>query len=274
LNEIHVTKGSGEEEPFDPQKVRDALRRAGLGGKAADDIVNQLRPKLYDGISTGKIYAMVYDLVDETKPEISHRYNLKRALLEIGPAGYEFEDFTAQLLTLEGYDTQIRQIIQGGCVTHEIDVIATRKSESYLIECKFHNQPGDRCRIQTALYVYGRYLDSLEGAKRGVCKKFTKPWLVTNTKFSEDVMAYAECMEIPLLGWRYPISYGLEAMIDKRKCYPITVIPMGPEIRGRLLSRKIVTIFDIPENPQKLVDLTGIPLSKAREIVEKAEYAR
>lgn len=271
---ISVLKESGEREPFDPLKVKDALRRAGLGGKGADAILASLRPKLYDGIPTKKIYAIVYDLLEEIKPEVSHKYNLKRALFEIGPAGYEFEDFIGRLLSLEGYRTEVRQTLQGKCVTHEIDVIAARNGEAYAVECKFYNEGGVRCRIQIALYVYARYLDLGEGAKLGVCRHFTKPWLVTNTKFSDDVVKYAECMDIPLLGWRHPLEYGLEAMIDKRKCYPITVIPMSQETRGRLLSRKIVTVFDIPESAQRLADVTGVSLAKAREIVEQAEYAR
>lgn len=274
MKEIHVIKESGEREPFDASKVKDALRRAGLGARGADGILARLLPKLHDGIRTKQIYAMVYDLLEDMKPEVSHRYNLKRALFEIGPAGHEFEDFITRLLSLEGYRTEVRQMLRGKCVNHEIDVIAAKNSEAFLVECKFYNEGGVRCRIQTALYVYARYLDLAEGARHGLCRKFTKPWLITNTKFSEDVVKYAECMEIPLLGWRHPLEYGLEAMIDRRKCYPITVIPMSQEVRGRLLSKKIVTVFDLPENAQRLADICAIPLAKAREIVEQAAYAR
>jgi hypothetical protein len=271
---ITVIKESGEKENYDPSKVKDALRRAGLSGKGADDLVARLERRLHDGITTKKIYQIVYEYLDEMKPEVSHKYNLKRALLEIGPAGYEFEDFTAKLLSLEGYRTEVRQTVQGKCVTHEIDVIAAKGSDTHLIECKFYNQAGLRCRIQTALYVYARYLDVCEGAKLGTCRKFTGPWLVTNTKFSDDVVKYAECMGIPLLGWRHPLENGLEAMIDRTKCYPVTVIPMREDVRGRLLGRKIVTVFDIPESAEKLAGLTGISIRLAGEIVERAKYAR
>lgn len=274
MKDITVVKDSGGRESYEPSKVRDALRRAGLSTKSADEVIGRLEPKLYDGITTKKIYQMVYEYLDELKPEVSHRYNLKRALLEIGPAGYGFEDFTSKLLSLEGYRTEVRQIIQGKCVAHEIDVIATKGDETYLIECKYHNQAGMRCSIQTALYVYARFLDIVEGAKLGRCREFTKPWLATNTKFSDDVVKYAECMDIPLLGWHQPLDNGLEVRIDRTKCYPITVIPMSTEVSGRLLARKIITVFDIPESAEKLVGLTGISLPRARDIVERAAYAR
>jgi hypothetical protein len=271
---VTVVKENGEREDYNQAKVRDALRRAGLSGKGADAILERLERRLYDGITTKKIYQAVYEFVDELKPEASHRYKLKRALLDIGPAGYEFEDFTAKLLSLEGYRTEVRQTLQGKCVTHEIDVIAAKGDDAYLLECKFHNEAGMRCRIQTALYVYARYLDIAEGAKLGVCRKFTSPWLVTNTKFSDDAVKYAECMGIPLLGWRQPLDKGLESRIDRTKCYPITVIPMSVDVRGKLLRKKVVTVFDIPESAEKLAGLAGISLPRAREIVERASYAR
>lgn len=274
MEDLWVLKESGEKEKYDAGKVKNALKRAGLSGKEAEEVLRRLHSKLYNGIPTKKIYGIVYELIDDIRPEVSHKYNLKRALLEIGPEGYEFEDFIGKLLSLEGYRTELRQTLQGKCVTHEVDVLAARNGESYVIECKFHNQAGAKCKIQTALYVYARYLDIMEGARRGLCREIKKPWLITNTKFSDDVVAYGECMGFPLLGWRYPMKEGLEALIDKTKCYPVTVIPMHRDILGRLLSKKFVTIMDIPDSPQRLSDLSGIPLPKAREIVEKAQYAR
>jgi len=272
--QINVVKDGGGTEPFSKAKVENALRRAGLNPKETDEAVKRLIPKLYDAITTKKIYAILYELIDEMRPEVSHRYNLKRALFEIGPEGYEFEDFIGRLLSLEGYRTELRQIVDGRCVSHEVDVIAAKGNKAYMIECKFHNQYGARCRIQTALYVYARFLDIKEGAAAGMCRSITHPWLITNTKFSEDVIKYAECKGFPLLGWRYPLKEGLESLIDRNKCYPITVLPMGRDVLGRMLAKKIVTVFDIPESAEKLSDMTGIPLAKAKEVVERAEYAR
>ncbi|MBU0532680.1 restriction endonuclease [Patescibacteria group bacterium] len=268
--DIWVVKENGEKEKFDVKKVKRALRRSGLSNKEAEEILKELSPKLYDGMSTKKIYATVYGIVRDLRPEVTHKYNLKRALQMLGPAGYEFEDFIAKLLSLKGYNIGLRQQIQGKCVNHEIDVTASKDHENYLIECKFHNEPGTKCRIQTALYVYARYLDINAGRER----KFTKPWLITNTKFSEDVVSYCECMDLPLLGWRYPLKEGLEALIDKTKCYPVSVIDMNPHTLRKLLTRKIVTVMDIPTDAHKLADMVQISLPSAKKIIEKAEYAK
>jgi hypothetical protein len=271
---IKVLKEDGVAENFDPGKVRQALRRSGMSSKEADEVLKRLSPFLFDGITTKRIYSIVYGIVEDMRPEVSHRYNLKRALQRIGPAGYEFEDFTARLLEQLGYETDVRQFVEGKCISHEIDVVARKGKDRYMIECKFRHQPGYKCRIQTALYVYARFLDLKEGAKRGINDGFTKPWLITNAKFSYDVRDYASCMGIELLGWRFPFKRGLEVTIDRAKCYPVSVIKMGERTLRRLLRAKIVTVFDIPESPQKLADMTEISIGTARQIVERARYTR
>lgn len=271
---VWVLKEDGEKESFNPAKVKHAVRRSGLSAKESDEVVRELRPHLYNGIRTKQIYRLVYGIIDEMRPEVSHKYNLKRAMQRIGPAGYEFEDFISTLLEREGYSTKVRQNLEGRCVSHEIDVVAGRGDETYMIECKFRNQPGYKCRIQTALYVYARYLDLREGAKKGYCQKFTKPWLVTNAKFSQDVMTYSDCMGIELLGWRYPLKNGLETRVDRSKCYPISVINMSDRVLRQLLRKKIVTIYDVPESAQTLAKKTGISLRKSRDIIERAGHAR
>jgi len=274
MKEIKVRKESGEFEPYDRSKIENAMTRAGLSAKAAQEILSEFEPQLYDNISTKKIFALLYDLIDREKPEVSHRYNLKHALVQLGPAGYEFEDFTARLLSLDGYRTEVRQMLQGRCVMHEVDVVAEDHNEVLMTECKFHSSGGLKCRIQVALYTYARFLDLVEGAKLGRCRHLSKPFLVCNTKFSSDVLEYADCMGFPLLGWHYPFDNGLEALIEKRKCYPISVIPVASHVLAKLLAKKIVTVFDLPESASKLVDMTGISLQTAKFILEKAEYAR
>jgi len=269
-----VLKENGEKERFDRTKVKKAIRRSGLSPKECDEILHQLSQYTYNGISTKAIYHMVYDLIEQMRPEVSHKYNLKRALQRIGPAGYEFEDFVGTLLSLEGYDTKLRQTIEGGCLNHEIDVVAKKQNKRYMIECKFRNQPGYKCRIQTALYVYARFLDLKEGTKFGTCEKYYRPWLITNAKFSQDVITYADYKEMDLLGWKYPFKNSLEVRIDRSKCYPVSVIKMGDRTLRQLLKKKIVTVFDLPETPEKLARKTGISNRKSKEILEKATHVQ
>ena len=49
--------------------------------------------------------------------------------MDLGPTGYPFEDYVAEILKTEGYQTQVRQVLEGNCVSHEIDVIAQKKTK-------------------------------------------------------------------------------------------------------------------------------------------------
>ena len=86
--------------------------------------------------------------------------------------------------------------------------------------------------------------------------------------------SYAECVGMTLLGWRYPLRESLEARIDRSRCYPVSVINMKAQTLYMLLRNGIVTVLDVPESPQRLVDNTGISISNARRIVELAGYAK
>lgn len=272
--EIWVKKENGDREKFDLNKVKKAVKRSGLSVKEADIIVKKLLPRLHRGITTRRIYKIVFELIEERRPELSHKFNLKRALMDLGPAGYNFEVFVAKLLERDGYKTDIPPHLQGKCVTHEVDVVASKKGQRFMCECKFHNKAGIKSRIQEVLYTYARFLDLCEGAKMGVCKRFTKPWLISNTKFSEDAKQYAECMGFPLLGWRYPFRNGLENKIDKTKCYPITVINMNAKTKRKLFENGIYTVFDIPNNSKKLTTDAGLHRMVAEAIVQRAKEIR
>jgi hypothetical protein len=271
---ILVTKQDGTKEKFNPEKVRRALRRTGLTTKEADTALKLLYPHLKDGITTHQIYSKLYSIIRNLRPEKKYRFNLKRAFKLLGPAGYDFEDYTAKLFRRLGYTTELRAIPSGKCVTHEVDVIARKGNEKLMVECKFRNEPGAKCRIQTALYIYARFLDLAEGAKLRSKRPFTKPCLVTNAKFSSDARDYARCMKMRLIGWRYPSSESLEILADRTKCYPVSVINMKQHTLKKLLKNKFIIVQDIPNDPEELVRIVGLSPSNAKRIVKEAQDAR
>jgi hypothetical protein len=271
--EIFVIKEDGSREKFRPAKVRRALRRSGMDSKEVDKALEMLYPQLEEGMTTKKIYALVFRIIRELRPEVGHRYNLKRALLLLGPAGYFFEDYVGKLFAALEYQIAVRQVPMGKCITHEVDVIAWKGREKLMVECKFRNQPGDRCRIQTALYIYARFLDLRNGARIYSKNPFTNACLVTNAKFSGDAIAYSECMGMRLIGWKYPLKGSLEVLIDKTRCYPVSVIRMNLQTLHKLLKKGVTTVNDVPATAKELRKLTGISLSNAARIVREASLA-
>jgi restriction endonuclease len=98
--------------------------------------------KLHDGISTRDIYELVLAaLAGETEhPEINNRYRLKEPIMLLGPAGFNFESYVAQVLAANGYEIlSIRSKVKGRCVEHEIDLAITKDGGRIMIECKYHN---------------------------------------------------------------------------------------------------------------------------------------
>jgi hypothetical protein len=233
---MQVIKRSGEREDFDPEKTLQGIMRSGAGRAEADDILARLRPQLYDGITTEEIYRKVRALLNS---RTAARFSIKKGIMALGPDGRNFETLIGHLMRAEGWEVHVRQILDGRCVSHEIDVLMQKGDEATLAECKFHNELGCKCTIQTALYVQARWEDI-------ACKrKLTPPFLVTNTRFSSEVEKYGRCMGMRLLGWRYPEERGLERMLEEHGLLPITVLSLRRSEIALLLEKDMVLASDV-----------------------------
>lgn len=266
--QIQVIKASGESEPFSEEKVRSSLKRAGVSLELIDKILNELKPKLREGITTKEIYDHVFKFLRELESRFASKYNLKNAVMELGPTGYPFEKFVAGILKQEGYEVKTNQIVQGNCVSHEIDVVALKdpsagsgQAKHYMIECKFHNQPGLKVDIKIALYVYARFLDVKKD-------NFDQAWLVTNTKITPDVITYAQCVDLKVISWDYPVEASLPILIQKSGLSPITVLlSLNQNQKKGLLEAGIVFCSDLIK--QEVDFLPPQVLEKARNEAQK-----
>lgn len=214
---INVIKANGEIEPFSENKVINSVIRAGATSELAQKILEKIKPNLYQNIPTFQIYSTIIKLLEKEKKGLATRYNIKMAIMELGPTGYPFEKYVAGVLEENGFeDVRTNQIINGKCVSHEIDIVCNN-DKKYMIECKFHSIPGGRTDIKVALYTYARFLDIKE-------KGFDIPWLVTNTKVTQEVKVYADCVGMKITAWEYPMEESLNSIIDKSGLYPITAL--------------------------------------------------
>jgi hypothetical protein len=257
---MYVIKRSGEREPFDPEKTRLAIMRSGLSVDEADVVLERLQGQLYDGISTEEIYRRVRTLLaSNTKV----RYGLKKAIMNLGPEGHYFETFVGALFKDMGFKVKVREIAQGRCVQHELDVLADNGKLRYMVECKFHNSLGIKCSIQTALYTYGRFLDLQ--TELGL----EAPWLVTNTRFSSEVVRYGECVCMGLLGWRFPEDEGLETLVERFRLYPVTILDLRRGDMRTLLENDIILVKDILQRQESVCSL--LSKQSADQLVAQAE---
>ena len=191
--------------------------------------------------------------------------------MELGPSGYPFEKYIAAILYHQGYMVKVGEIIKGKCVNHEIDVIAEKENQHFMIECKYHNQLGTISDVKIPLYIQARFKD-VEAAWMllpGHGTKFHQGWVVTNTKFSSDAVQYGACAELKLLGWDYPMKEGLKDIIDKSALYPITCLTtLRKAEKIYLLEKNIVLCMEVCENPHWLKE-AGISNERIKGILEE-----
>ncbi len=240
--EIFIEKSSGEGEKFSISKLHNSLKRSGADKLTINKIINVVRDELYQGISTKEIYNRAFALLKKNKPIFASKYKLKNAIYELGPTGFPFEKFIGALLEFSGYSIQIGAILQGKCVTHEVDVIAKKNEEHIVAECKFHSDRSKKCDVKVPLYIHSRYQDILLNYKNSKnCPN--EGWVVTNTQFTKDALIYGKCSGLHLLSWDYPLENGLKDRIDRLRLYPVTVSTLlTMREKQFLLSRDIVLL--------------------------------
>ncbi|MCL5128261.1 ATP cone domain-containing protein [Algibacter sp. L4_22] len=240
---IDIIKSSGEKVKFSIEKLRTSLRRIGADEQTVNQTINRVRDELYQGISTKEIYNRAFALLKKKDSHLASKYKLKKAIYELGPTGFPFERFISAILEYSGYKTEVGTILQGLCVTHEIDIIAHKNNESTVVECKFHNEEGLNCNVKIPLYINSRYNDVRANWDANSKNKteLTNGWVVTNTRFTEDAIKYGNCVNLYLLSWDYPKNEGLKDRIDRLGLYPITVSTLLTNREKQfLLSRDVV----------------------------------
>ena len=272
--EILIRKASGEEEVFDIHKLESSLHNAGANRIIIKKILIDIEKWIYTGVTTKKIYSRAFSILNREKTGSSLRYKLKQAILELGPSGYPFEQFIGQLFVRKGYETEVGIIVDGHCVTHEMDVIATKDSIQHLMECKYHKDQGKSVSVQVPLYVRSRVDDIIRKREhmndyQGL--SFTA-WVVTNTRFSSDSIQYGRCAGLKLLAWDYPRGKGLKDLIEEVKIYPITVLTkLTKKEKEMVLEQDIVTCTQLQQNLH-ILDPLALSSRKYQELLKELEH--
>jgi hypothetical protein len=258
-----VIKASGLEEQFSSGKIYRTILEAGGSVKLAKKVIEVVKRGYHENITTQEILEII---LNELKgfPDIYARYDLKRAIMALGPSGFPFEQFFGGILTYYGYKTKVDNFMKGKIITHEVDIIA-KKEKSYMIECKYHNEPGKSTDLHPALYTYARFLDLRE--------KPDMPWLVTNTKCSDDAKNYARGVGLKITSWNYPKNKSLQKLIELKKLYPITILKtINESTKEKLFLAKIVIAKNLLNySIEDLMEKTGLNEKEISKILEEVK---
>ncbi len=273
MGPIYVVKADGTKELFDVEKLERSLKKAGASSKSVQDIIEHIKSHLTKEISTHELYKHAFELLHKEEKPIALKYSLKRAIMELGPSGFPFEDFVAEIFRQKGYTAETGKIVRGFCVEHEVDVVAWNEEKLIMVEAKFHNELGVKSDLKIALYVKARFDDLRKMTFRyGKERQLDEGWLVTNTKFTSTAIEYGSCQGgLRMIGWNYPPVGNLHDMILESKLHPLTcLLSLNGREKKYLLDKGVVLCKTLLLNPDLLLGL-GFNSAKTQKVVDEIE---
>ncbi len=265
---ILITKADGEQESFDPAKLEHSLALSGASSTMRAKVLAHVMHELKPGITTEEIYRRAFEVLrrEEVTP-VAARYSIKRAVFALGPSGFPFEQFLAEVFKGHGWKTRTGVALNGRCAPHEVDVLAEKNGKRIGIEAKFHNDPGGKTDIKDALYVHARYQDLLNTPEAS--SHVDEGWLITNTRFTRNAIRYAQCAGLSLMGWDYPRNRNLLNLIEEARVHPLTCLTTLTDTeKHRFLEQKIVLCKDVG-TPHLLKEF-GVKPERVPHVVEEA----
>lgn len=268
-----IIKADGTNEIFNQELLTRSLERSGASELTAKQIAETITSTVAPGTSSKEIYTSAFSLLRREARPVAARYALRRALLELGPTGHPFEDFISHLYRTEGWQVETRKIIKGKCVSHEVDFYASNKEQNEFLaaELKYHNDSGYKTDLKVALYVKSRFDDIFACDESVRSCPIDRGILVTNTKFTSEAIAYAECSGVELLGWGYPANNNLFIRMSRAKVYPITTLTgLSRAEKFLLIERGVIAVDEVMKN-RRALDILHLSSERVGELLAEAD---
>ena len=256
---MYVKKSSGELAEFSQERLKKSLINAGASEAIADRIVSNILNIIQEEISTGKIYSEAFRMLKTLKSPAANRYNLKKAILQLGPSGYPFEKFVGEIFKSLNYEVKVGTVVEGRCVSHEVDVWAKKPGEWLMLECKFRNRQGEKVDVKNPLYIKSRFDDVVSNWRKenGENPVHYQGGIVTNSHFSVDALRYGNCVKLKMISWEHPNGKSLKNLIDQSDLHPVTCLTsLNKRETTQLLETGIVLCKSLLQNPRALDELT------------------
>lgn len=269
---MKIIKHSGNIVEYEPLKLKQSLLKSGASPQLVETILNTIESQIYEGISTKKIYKMAFSLLKKASSSHAARYNLKEAIRLLGPAGFFFEKYIARLFSYENYETKTNLILQGKCVSHEIDVLVKKDNIISMIECKFHVGKDANSDVKVPMYILSRFNDLKEKTHLLFNKKnsISNCWIVTNNRFTSDAIVFSNCSKLKLLSWNYPKNNNLKTKNDTNFLYPVTCLTtLTHAEKDRLLMLDVILANELVNN-SKALEKIGLSSNRIKNVMKEA----
>ena len=89
---MDVLKAGGQYAQWDFEKLRHSLMPPGVSQKPPAYFNRPFQPKIHDRMPTREISRMAYQELKRLHRSYAARYNLKKAMRDLGPTGFPFEN--------------------------------------------------------------------------------------------------------------------------------------------------------------------------------------
>ncbi len=264
---ILIIKNNGEQENFDPEKVKKSILNSGADLKTAKKISQDLIHELKPGMTTEKIYKIVREKLKASKnKKIFLRYNLPLAIAKMGPEGFAFEKFIGEVFRAYNYNpVYVGKKINGKCIIHEMDIVAEKGNEKLTAELKFHNSRSKKSDLKVVLYMKARFDDILNSGYYG--DFIPHQLIITNTKFTTNAKTFAKCAGVKVLSWNFPESSNLHDFILKSGIHPLTALTtISNKAKEYFIKRKIVSCRSLMQNEKIFL--------KENPFIPKSDFAK
>jgi hypothetical protein len=269
---MKIVKHSGNIVDYNPSKLKQSLVKSGANNQQVETILNRIEGEIYEGISTKQIYKTAFNLLKKISHSHAARYNLKEAIRLLGPAGFFFEKYIARIFASENYQTLTNFILQGKCVSHEIDVLVKKDSVISMVECKFHLGKDANSDVKVPMYILSRFNDLKDKQHTIYTRKdiVSKCWIVTNNRFTTDAIAFAKCSKLNLLSWNYPENNSLKTKNDANYLYPVTCLTtLSLGEKDKLLVQDVILVKEIINNSECLENI-GLSSNRIKNVLKEA----
>lgn len=269
---MKIVKHSGNIVDYNPSKLEQSLMKSGASQRVVKTILEAIEKEIYEGISTNQIYKMAFGLLKKVSNSNAARYNLKEAIRLLGPAGFFFEKYIALLFSSENYQAVTNFILQGKCVSHEIDILVKKDSAIAMIECKFHMGKDANSDVKVPMYILSRFNDLKDNRHTIFTRNDTvsKCWIVTNNRFTTDAIAFAKCSKLNLLSWNYPENDNLKTKNDTNYLYPITCLTtLSLAEKDKLLFLDLILVKELINNSESLEKI-GLSSNRIKNVLKEA----
>lgn len=270
---MKVRKRAGDIVDFDPEKLKRSLLKSEANAVLVEEIMSGIRNQLYDGIATKQLYKLAFKMLKKKSNAHAARYNLKTALELLGPSGFLFEKFVSHLFSNEDYKTDSNLILQGHCVSHEIDILVKKDNKIGMVECKFHSGKNVKSDVKVPMYILSRFNDVKEIQHDALQKHeyISDCWIVTNNRFTLDAITFASCMGLNLLSWDYPKKNSIRSKIDSQRLYPLTALTtLTRGEKESLLQLDIILVSELIAHRRYLYEI-GLTEGRIKNIIKEAE---